>query len=240
MRSRSGRNVDRQQPQFTRSLSKRLTQSVDRGLANQNPNETPGSVQSAAFNHYNRVKPHMSTSNIPGSDQYKQNPDLRESQEELDIDQGGEYTVADNYEESRPPRLNIAPGSQQYRDSPDRRINSDSRYQPSLQQPLPFQHQQQQQSYSSNRQFSGRQQDQNMAPSSILPKLGQSYMDRIPKDTANYSNRSTDSRGQPLSSYQQPRGYQQQPPKSTTVPNIGQAVQMDPIDPLEEYYTVGF
>ena len=67
MQSRN-RSIDRSQPAFTRSLSKRLTQSMDRGLAVQVQNDaTPGSVQSAAFNHFNRIKPHQSISNLqPG------------------------------------------------------------------------------------------------------------------------------------------------------------------------------
>ncbi len=89
MQSRN-RSIDRNQPQFTRSLSKRLTQSMDRGLAVQNPNETPGSVQSAAFNHFNRIKQHQSTSNLPN----RNNPnEFRESQEDLEI--GGDYNVND-------------------------------------------------------------------------------------------------------------------------------------------------
>lgn len=84
------RSIDRSQPSFTRSLSKRLTQSMDRGLALQNPNDTPGSVQSAAFNHYNRIKQHQSISNLPNQ---QQNMDLRESQEDLDE---GDYNVNDN------------------------------------------------------------------------------------------------------------------------------------------------
>lgn len=89
------RSIERSQPSFTRSLSKRLTQSMDRGLALQNPNETPGSVQSAAFNHFNRMKPHMSISNIPN----RPPVDLRESQEELDMDQGGDYDLNENLNE---------------------------------------------------------------------------------------------------------------------------------------------
>ena len=54
----------------------------------ENPNGTPGSVQSAAFNHFNRMKPHMSTSNLQ-----RQNVDLRESQEDLDE---GDYNVNDS------------------------------------------------------------------------------------------------------------------------------------------------
>ena len=87
MQSRN-RSIDRSQPSFKRSLSKRLTQSMDRGLATQNPSETPGSVQSAAFNHFNRIKQNQSTSNIT-----RQNIDLRESQEDLDL--GGDYDVND-------------------------------------------------------------------------------------------------------------------------------------------------
>lgn len=82
------RSIDRNQPAFTRSLSKRLTQSMDRGLAY--PNDTPGSVQSAAANHFSRMKPHQSISNLPN-----RQLDLRESQEDLDIDQG-DYNVADD------------------------------------------------------------------------------------------------------------------------------------------------
>ena len=85
------RSIERSQPPFARSLSKRLTQSMDRGLANQNPNETPGSVQSAAVNHFNRVKPHMSTSNIV--DPYNQ---LREEEDLEDLEQAGDYNVNDN------------------------------------------------------------------------------------------------------------------------------------------------
>jgi hypothetical protein len=105
MQSRN-RSIDRSQPSFTRSLSKRLTQSMDRGLASQTmPNDaTPGSVQSAAFNHFNRMKPHMSISNLQQQQQQQQqhqnqqqsnlNYDLRElSQEDLD---GADYDVNDN------------------------------------------------------------------------------------------------------------------------------------------------
>ena len=103
MQSRN-RSIDRSQPSFTRSLSKRLTQSMDRGLASQTmPNDaTPGSVQSAAFNHFNRMKPHMSISNLQQQQQQQHqnqqqsnlNYDLRElSQEDLD---GADYDVNDN------------------------------------------------------------------------------------------------------------------------------------------------
>ena len=107
MQSRN-RSIDRSQPSFTRSLSKRLTQSMDRGLASQTmPNDaTPGSVQSAAFNHFNRMKPHMSISNLQQQQQQQNqqqhqnqqqsnlNYDLRElSQEDLD---GADYDVNDN------------------------------------------------------------------------------------------------------------------------------------------------
>jgi len=68
------RSVDRQQPSFTRSLSKRLSQSMDRGF-NSGPN-TP------ATNSLNR--PHTSTHSIPN--QIK----LRESDEDADED---EYMV---------------------------------------------------------------------------------------------------------------------------------------------------
>lgn len=54
------RSIDRNQPAFTRSLSKRLTQSMDRGLAYDSQ-----PVQTAAANHYSRMKPHVSISNIP-------------------------------------------------------------------------------------------------------------------------------------------------------------------------------
>ncbi|CAF0727005.1 unnamed protein product [Brachionus calyciflorus] len=84
------RSIERSQPSFTRSLSKRLTQSMDRGLALQNPLDTPGSVQSAAFNHYNKMKPHLSIGTIN-----KQHIDLRESQEELDLEQG-DYDLNEN------------------------------------------------------------------------------------------------------------------------------------------------
>lgn len=112
------RSIDRSQPQFTRSLSKRLTQSMDRGLATQNPSDTP--VQTAAINHFNRAKPHMSTSNIPGSRMNRQDSDLRESQEELD--QGGDYIVNNNNNPSYnannlTPR---SPGQQQYPVAPSR------------------------------------------------------------------------------------------------------------------------
>lgn len=90
MQSRN-RSIDRNQPQFTRSLSKRLTQSMDRGLAGQNPNETPGSVQSAAFNHFNRIKQHQSISNLPNRNNLNE---FRESQEDLEL--GGDYNVNDN------------------------------------------------------------------------------------------------------------------------------------------------
>jgi hypothetical protein len=63
---------------------------MDRGLASQNPNETPGSVQSAAFNHFNRIKQHQSIANLPNRQNI--NMDLRESQEELD---GDDYNVND-------------------------------------------------------------------------------------------------------------------------------------------------
>lgn len=92
MQSRN-RSIDRTQPQFTRSLSKRLTQSMDRGLAQQNPNETPGSVQTAAINHFTR-KPHMSTSNLPGNQLNRLDSNLRESDE--DLEQGGDYVVNNN------------------------------------------------------------------------------------------------------------------------------------------------
>ena len=80
------RSIERNQPDFTRSLSKRLTQSMDRGLAMENPSATPGSVQAAAFNHFNRNKPHQSLSNLRD-----QNPDDMDDQD--DLDQAGDYNV---------------------------------------------------------------------------------------------------------------------------------------------------
>jgi erythrocyte membrane protein band 4.1 len=95
------RSIDRSQPSFTRSLSKRLTQSMDRGLSVQNHQHdgTPGSVQSAAFNHFNRMKPHLSINNLQnnhnsGRNSNSNNYDLRESQED-DLD-GADYDVSDN------------------------------------------------------------------------------------------------------------------------------------------------
>ena len=71
---------------------------MDRGLASQQNDATPGSVQSAAFNHYNRMKPHMSISNLQPNQQQQlnnntsQNYNLRESQEDLD---GADYDLND-------------------------------------------------------------------------------------------------------------------------------------------------
>jgi hypothetical protein len=116
MQSRN-RSIDRSQPSFTRSLSKRLTQSMDRGLAaqTQHNDSTPGSVNTAALNHFNRMKPHMSISNLQPQQQNQQqypqhlqqqqhqqhnssnlnNYDLRESQEELEMEDGADYDVND-------------------------------------------------------------------------------------------------------------------------------------------------
>lgn len=80
------RSIERNQPDFTRSLSKRLTQSMDRGLAMENPTATPGSVQTAAFNHFNRNKPHQSLSNL--RDQNGQGFDDQD-----DLDGVGDYNV---------------------------------------------------------------------------------------------------------------------------------------------------
>lgn len=190
------RSIERQQPPFTRSLSKRLTQSMDRGLALQNPNETPGSVQSAAFNHFNRNKPHMSTSNIIG-DQYN---NLRESQEDLEDMEAGDYNVNDSIQQ---PRLN----SNQFQPTPSRQPNGQTNFQ---QQP---------------------------------PKINPSFMDRFPKDSANFSNRSNNSS-------RQPEIYQSINKKSTTMPNFNQQnnrnldtslplnEQATSFEHLDEYYTV--
>ena len=90
------RSIDRaQQPAIIRSLSKRLTHSMDRGLAS----DTPGSVQSAAVNHFNRMKPHASVANIPNrQQQQQQQPNINEFQEEMDSDMPdqADYNVNDN------------------------------------------------------------------------------------------------------------------------------------------------
>ena len=113
------RSIERNQPDFTRSLSKRLTQSMDRGLAMENPNATPGSVQSAAFNHFNRTKPHMSLSNLRG-----QNQSMNESQD--DLAQGADYNV-------NPPSTRYNPQNNQYQQVTTPNNNT----QRQISQPLP-------------------------------------------------------------------------------------------------------
>ena len=83
---------------------------MDRGLALQNPNDTPGSVQSAAFNHFNRMKAHMSTSNIPGSQLQRPKNGIKESQEDLDF---GDYNVNDRAMPSNQFEAIIAPKTDQ-------------------------------------------------------------------------------------------------------------------------------
>lgn len=81
------RSIERSQPAFDRSFSKRMSQSTDRGIANQNlPNSTPGST---SLGNYNRIKPNMA--NLPRDL-------LKESQEDLDLELGADYDLNDEYE----------------------------------------------------------------------------------------------------------------------------------------------
>jgi hypothetical protein len=102
MQSRT-RSIERNQPSFTRSLSKRLTQSVDRDLGIQS--DTPGSVQAAAFNHYNKNKSYKSTSNIPNREEIE----FRESQEDLALE--ADYNLNDSV--NRYNQQNYQPPQQQ-------------------------------------------------------------------------------------------------------------------------------
>ncbi|RNA19855.1 hypothetical protein BpHYR1_030157 [Brachionus plicatilis] len=91
------RSIERSQPAFDRSFSKRMSQSTDRGLAHQNlPNNTPGS---SSLGNYNRMKPNTSIGNLPRHH-------LKESQEDLDLDleQGADYDLNDEYELRLPSR----------------------------------------------------------------------------------------------------------------------------------------
>lgn len=81
------RSIERSQPAFDRSFSKRMSQSTDRGLAHQNlPNSTPGST---SLGNYNRIKP-----NMPNLSKDL----LKESQEDLDLEMGADYDLNDEYE----------------------------------------------------------------------------------------------------------------------------------------------
>lgn len=107
MQSRT-RSIERNQPSFTRSLSKRLTQSVDRDLGIQS--DTPGSVQAAAFNHYNKNKSYKSTSNIPNREEIE----FRESQEDLALE--ADYNLNDSA--NRYNQQNYPPPQQQPQQQP--------------------------------------------------------------------------------------------------------------------------
>jgi len=181
---------------------------MDRGLAS----ETPGSVHSAAFNHFNRTKPHMSTSNI--IDPYNNNGqiDLRESNEEDLEDLGGDYNVNDNSFRLNKPTNQIRPGNNY------------------SQQP-----QQTQQS----------QQPQQQPPN--VPKINPNFLDRFPKDSANFSNRSNDSNN---INNNKNTIYQSVNKKSTTMPNfnpnrnnsnadqIPRHNEATSFENLDDYYTV--
>lgn len=113
------RSIERSQPQFPRSFSKSMARSVDHGLSGDV--STPGSVQSAAANHYNKMKPHASVANIPNRQQ--QPYDEREEEE------AGDYTVDDGayIPQVRPPQQQ-APQQlqQQYSNRSNNNNNNDS------------------------------------------------------------------------------------------------------------------
>jgi hypothetical protein len=122
------RSIERAQPNFTRSLSKRLTQSMDRGLQNEETggSETPNSnVNSAAFNHFNKMKPHMSNINV--NQQSGGGRGLRELDEDDTNENGtGDYNVhsstVDPYQQQRV----RGPAFQQQQSSYDDRFPSDT------------------------------------------------------------------------------------------------------------------
>jgi len=109
MQSRT-RSIERNQPSFTRSLSKRLTQSVDRDLGIQS--DTPGSVQAAAFNHYNKNKSYKSTSNIPNREEIE----FRESQEDLALE--ADYNLNDSANRFNQQNYQPAQNQQQQQQQP--------------------------------------------------------------------------------------------------------------------------
>jgi hypothetical protein len=154
------RSIERNQPAFTRSLSKRLTQSMDRGLSADGgggggggDGETP---TSAAFNHFNRMKQHQSVANIPNNSRGG-GYDMRESQEDLD-QMGGDYNVNDdgnNFNE------------QYYQPTPQ-----------SSQNRLPFSNKNDNNKHNNNNNNNGGQGRQNDLPSSRQPSANNSYQFR--------------------------------------------------------------
>ncbi len=162
---------------------------------------TPGSVQSAAFNHFNRTKQHQSLSNLRGQN----SREITDSQD--DLDQAGDYNVNSH------PRYD--PQSNQYQ-----QINTN-------QQPA-----------------------SNNTPTNA-PKSGlKSLIDRIPKDSANFSLRSNESntpsgiyqsvnpKNRQNSSYNQQQQQQSSNNNSVRGPNQQANVVPNSFEQLDEYYTV--
>jgi hypothetical protein len=199
------RSIERAQPAFVRSLSKRLTHSMERGLA---ANDTPGSVQSAAQNHFSRMKPHASVANIPNRQQY----DLRESQEELDQ---ADYNLNENFnsggQQQQPQRNQFLPQQQQGYNNNQMQYSDRQVPQPSSGRTPPND------SYNSGRPVVGGG-----------GGGGGGGGSNVPSNSSSYQFRKQGAPGSAGSSY----ANQQQP-----VVQLG-PVDSNSIDQLEDYYTV--